>query len=52
MSTYLVAMIVGDFVCRTGGSDGSGYEINALTPNRELAGVDKNPFVRIRPTKG
>lgn len=33
MSTYLVAMIVGDFVCRTGGSDG--------TPIRVCSTADK-----------
>jgi aminopeptidase N len=38
MSTYLVAMIVGDFVCRAGSSDGTPIRICATPDKRELVG--------------
>ena len=36
MSTYLVAMIVGDFACREGASDGTAIRICATPDKREL----------------
>ena len=36
MSTYLVAMIVGDFVCREGASDGTSIRICSTPDKREL----------------
>jgi aminopeptidase N len=36
MSTYLVAMIVGDFVCREGSSDGTAIRICSTPDKREL----------------
>jgi aminopeptidase N len=38
MSTYLVAMIVGDFVCREGSSDGTAIRICSTPDKRELTG--------------
>jgi aminopeptidase N len=38
MSTYLVAMIVGDFVCRDGESDGTPLRICSTPDKRELTG--------------
>src|SRR5688572_31975218 len=38
MSTYLVAMIVGDFVCREGASDGTTIRICSTPDKRELTG--------------
>jgi aminopeptidase N len=38
MSTYLVAMIVGDFVCRDGASDGTAIRVCSTPDKRELTG--------------
>jgi aminopeptidase N len=38
MSTYLVAMIVGDFVCREGAADGTTIRICSTPDKRELTG--------------
>ena len=38
MSTYLVAMVVGDFVCREGGADGTPIRICSTPDKRELTG--------------
>lgn len=38
MSTYLVAMFVGDFVCREGASDGTPIRICSTPDKRELTG--------------
>jgi aminopeptidase N len=38
MSTYLVAMVVGDFVCRDGASDGTTIRVCSTPDKRELTG--------------
>jgi aminopeptidase N len=38
MSTYLLAMIVGDFVCREGESDGTALRVCSTPDKRELTG--------------
>ncbi len=38
MSTYLVALVVGDFVCREGGADGIPIRVCATPANREFTG--------------
>lgn len=38
MSSYLVAMLVGDFVCRGGGADGIPIRVCALPDQKELTG--------------
>jgi aminopeptidase N len=38
MSTYLVAMLVGDFVCRTGGADGTVIRVCATPDKLNLTG--------------
>ena len=38
MSTYLVAMVVGDFVCREGSSDGTPIRVCSTPDKRELTG--------------
>jgi len=38
MSTYLVAMVIGDFVCRTGTADGTTIRVCSTPDKRELTG--------------
>ena len=38
MSTYLVAMLVGDFVCRDGGADGTPIRVCSTPDKRALTG--------------
>jgi aminopeptidase N len=38
MSSYLVAMLVGDFVCREGGTDGIPIRVCALPEKKEMTG--------------